>query len=179
VEILRRPAKDRNPAAVLEVRRGRARRGAFSAWQGRPRRAAARPDQGHRGVFSPALRPLATANHPLQEVNAMLEYGRKLVKLSGEDDLVPGLALPTIRGGEWEAEAKKRDVREAFRTFIEESVGRAVRRRWKGGCAALAESRPWRRSALACAAWCAASPHPYRNPDPDLRARSRRRSRPT
>ncbi len=56
----------------------------------------------------------------------MLEYGRKLQKLSNEDDLVPGLGLPSVHGGEWEGDAKRRDVKEAYRIFTEESVEREV-----------------------------------------------------
>jgi hypothetical protein len=57
----------------------------------------------------------------------MLDYGRKLQRLSNEDDLVPGLGLPSLHGGEWEGDGKRRDVREAYRMFAEESVAREVR----------------------------------------------------
>jgi hypothetical protein len=54
----------------------------------------------------------------------MLDYGRKLQRLANEDDLVPGLGLPTLHGGEWEGDAKRRDVREVFRAYTEEAVAR-------------------------------------------------------
>jgi len=54
----------------------------------------------------------------------MLEYGRKLQRLSNEDDLVPGLGLPSLHGGEWEGADKRRDVKQAYRMFCEEVVAR-------------------------------------------------------
>ncbi|KAI8475724.1 MAG: hypothetical protein J3K34DRAFT_517150 [Monoraphidium minutum] len=60
----------------------------------------------------------------VEVVRLMLEYGRKLQRSANEDDLVPGLGLPSLHGGEWDAEAKSRDVREVFRMFTEEVVAR-------------------------------------------------------
>jgi hypothetical protein len=58
----------------------------------------------------------------------MLDYGRKLQRFANEDDLVPGLGLPSIHGGEWEEESRRRDVVEVFRMFVDEVVAREVRR---------------------------------------------------
>ncbi len=70
----------------------------------------------------------------LQEVQDAIEYGKRLVKFSNEDDLVPGLGLPTLHGGEFDAENRKREVKDLFRSFIEESVARNVSGVGVGGC---------------------------------------------
>jgi hypothetical protein len=84
----------------------------------------------------------ANAPHREQEVKAALDYGQKLARLAGEEDLVPGVALPTLRGGEWEGEARRRDARELFRAYCEETVTKEVgdlmggtwwRRSWTSG----------------------------------------------
>jgi hypothetical protein len=83
---------------------------------------------GHARARDPTLHAIQPNPAPsTQAVNAMLDYGRKLQHLAGEDDLVPGLGMPSLRGGDWESEAKRRDVREVFRTFVDQSVDRAVR----------------------------------------------------
>ncbi|KIY96976.1 hypothetical protein MNEG_10986 [Monoraphidium neglectum] len=60
----------------------------------------------------------------VQVVRQMLDYGRKLQRFANEDDLVPGLGLPSIHGGEWEEESRRRDVVEVFRMFVDEVVAR-------------------------------------------------------
>ena len=73
------------------------------------------------------VRASSKARDPAKVVaalKAVLDYGRKLQRFANEDDLVPGLGLPSLHGGEWEGDAKRRDVREAFRVFTEESVAR-------------------------------------------------------
>lgn len=48
-------------------------------------------------------------------------------RYANEDDLVPGLGTPSIHGGPWDAEAKRRDVAEVFRIYVEEAVAREGR----------------------------------------------------
>jgi hypothetical protein len=59
-----------------------------------------------------------------QELKTLLDYGRKLSKYANDEDLIPGLGMPTLHGGPWDVETKKRDVREVFKTFVEEGVAR-------------------------------------------------------
>ena len=59
-----------------------------------------------------------------QELKTILDYGRKLSKYANDEDLIPGLGMPTLHGGPWDVENKKRDVREVFRVYVEEGVAR-------------------------------------------------------
>jgi hypothetical protein len=42
----------------------------------------------------------------LQIVHKLLDYGRKMAKFANDDDLIPGLGLPSIHGGAWDVESK-------------------------------------------------------------------------
>lgn len=98
--------------------------------------------------FTPFPNPLPATP---QVVRLMLDYGRKLQRLANEDDLVPGLGLPSLHGGEWEGDAKSRDVREVFRMFTEEVVAREVsgtRGRFLGGDCLVGKPAGRRRGVL-------------------------------
>jgi len=58
------------------------------------------------------------------ELKTILDYGRKLSKYANDEDLIPGLGMPTLHGGPWDVENKKRDVREVFKVYVEEGVAR-------------------------------------------------------
>ncbi|PNW77802.1 hypothetical protein CHLRE_10g452450v5 [Chlamydomonas reinhardtii] len=59
------------------------------------------------------------------EVDALLEYERKLVRYGSEDDLVSGLGLVTIHGGALDVEGKGRDMKDVFRAWLEEKLNQA------------------------------------------------------
>lgn len=83
---------------------------------------------------TPPPPPPPTPTH--QACNQILDYSRKLARYANDDDLIPGLSTPSIHGGPWDVDNKRRDVREVFRVFVQESVARAVRgggEGWGGG----------------------------------------------
>ncbi|GBF94257.1 110 kDa translocon of chloroplast envelope inner membrane [Raphidocelis subcapitata] len=60
----------------------------------------------------------------VEEVKSALDYAQKLARLASEEDLVPGVALPTLRGGDWDGEARRRDARELYKAYCDEKVAR-------------------------------------------------------
>lgn len=56
----------------------------------------------------------------------VLDYSRKLANYANDDDLIPGLGMPSIHGGPWDADNRKRDVRDAYKLYVDESVAREV-----------------------------------------------------
>lgn len=62
----------------------------------------------------------------------MLAYGRALQQLVGDEEVVPGVGSPSLLGGDWEGDAKRRDLRDVFKTYCDESVSKEVRR-FSGG----------------------------------------------
>jgi hypothetical protein len=42
----------------------------------------------------------------LQIVHKTLDYSRKMAKFANDDDLIPGLGLPSIHGGAWDVDSK-------------------------------------------------------------------------
>lgn len=72
------------------------------------------------------------------EVDALLEYERKLVRYGSEDDLVSGLGLVTIHGGALDVEGKGRDMKDVFRWV---AVGwRRLVVGWDGGWGVYVET---------------------------------------
>ncbi|KAF6255592.1 hypothetical protein COO60DRAFT_1641425 [Scenedesmus sp. NREL 46B-D3] len=63
----------------------------------------------------------------VETLNHVLDYARKMAKFANDDDLIPGLGMPSIHNGPWDVESKRRDVKEAFKVFAEELVGREGR----------------------------------------------------
>ncbi|EFJ41589.1 hypothetical protein VOLCADRAFT_98450 [Volvox carteri f. nagariensis] len=61
----------------------------------------------------------------VEEVDAVLEYDRKLVKYGSEDDLVAGLGMVTLHGGALDGEGRTRDLKDVFRLYLEEKLNRA------------------------------------------------------
>eukprot|EP00877_Chromochloris_zofingiensis_P006644 jgi/Chrzof1/2232/Cz11g07180.t1_TIC110[v5.2] len=57
----------------------------------------------------------------------VLDYSRKLANYANDDDLIPGLGMPSIHGGPWDADNRKRDVRDAYKLYVDESVARENR----------------------------------------------------
>ncbi|KAF8060559.1 SULTR2 [Scenedesmus sp. PABB004] len=45
----------------------------------------------------------------VEALGHVLDYSRKMARLANDDDLVPGLGLPTIHGGPWDVETRRRD----------------------------------------------------------------------
>ncbi len=62
----------------------------------------------------------------LQEVRSVLDYARKLAKYANDDDLLPGLGMPSVHGGSLDAETKRRDIRDLFKLYVEGSVAQEV-----------------------------------------------------
>eukprot|EP00879_Flechtneria_rotunda_P009976 GHRR01010432.1.p1 GENE.GHRR01010432.1~~GHRR01010432.1.p1 ORF type:complete len:735 (+),score=296.51 GHRR01010432.1:437-2641(+) len=60
----------------------------------------------------------------VENLNHILDYSRKMAKFANEDDLIPGLGMPSIHNGPWDLETKRRDIRDAYRLYTEEVVGR-------------------------------------------------------
>ncbi|GIL58607.1 hypothetical protein Vafri_13622 [Volvox africanus] len=61
----------------------------------------------------------------VEQVDAVLEYSRKLVKYGSEDDLVAGLGMVTLHGGVLDAEGRSRDLKDVFRLHLEEKLNYA------------------------------------------------------
>ena len=53
-----------------------------------------------------------------------MDYSRRMAKLANEDDLIPGLGLPSIHNGPWDVEIKRRDIRDVYKVYTEEVVSR-------------------------------------------------------
>lgn len=47
-----------------------------------------------------------------------------MAKFANDDDLIPGLGMPSIHSGPWDMDTKRRDVRDVYRSYAEEVVGR-------------------------------------------------------
>lgn len=47
-----------------------------------------------------------------------------MAKFANDDDLIPGLGLPSIHNGPWDLETKRRDIRDVYKIYTEEVVGR-------------------------------------------------------
>ncbi|WIA15162.1 hypothetical protein OEZ85_001848 [Tetradesmus obliquus] len=63
----------------------------------------------------------------VETLSHVLDYARKMAKFANDDDLIPGLGMPSIHNGPWDVEARRRDVKEVFKVFAEEVVGREGR----------------------------------------------------
>lgn len=59
-------------------------------------------------------------------MQAILDYSRKLASLAGEEGIVPGVAAPSLAGGDWVEGSKKRDVRDVYRFYCDERASEAV-----------------------------------------------------
>ncbi|GLC39997.1 hypothetical protein PLESTB_000120100 [Pleodorina starrii] len=62
----------------------------------------------------------------VEEVHAVLDYSRKLVKYGSEDDLVAGLGMVTLHGGALDAEGRARDLKDLYRLYLEEQLNRTA-----------------------------------------------------
>jgi hypothetical protein len=51
----------------------------------------------------------------LQNLHHVLDYARKMAKFANDDDLIPGLGMPSIHNGPWDVESRRRDVKEVFK----------------------------------------------------------------
>lgn len=120
VEIARSPGKSRDVAAVVEVRCCCCCCRCCYPCCCYP----CCTRQANPVLGSPKNHTHSTAQHNtlpacccLQHVGHILDYARKLARLAGEDDLVPGLGTPSIHGGPWDVEARRRDVREVYKIY--------------------------------------------------------------
>lgn len=52
----------------------------------------------------------------------LLDYRRKLLKYSNEEDLVPGLAQVSIKGGAYDVDNKRREMLDVYRVFFDETL---------------------------------------------------------
>ncbi|MEW5315412.1 MAG: hypothetical protein WDW38_006843 [Sanguina aurantia] len=55
-------------------------------------------------------------------VHAIIDYSRKLQRLSNEDDLIPGLGMVTLTGGAFSEDVKGREVKDVFRAYVNERI---------------------------------------------------------
>lgn len=60
----------------------------------------------------------------VDEVTAVLSYSRSLVRYGSEDDLVAGLGMVTLHGGQLDQEGRARDLKDVFRLYLEEQLAR-------------------------------------------------------
>uniref|UniRef100_A0A383VE54 Uncharacterized protein n=1 Tax=Tetradesmus obliquus TaxID=3088 RepID=A0A383VE54_TETOB len=63
----------------------------------------------------------------VETLSHVLDYARKMAKFANDDDLIPGLGMPSIHNGPWDVESRRRDVKEVFKVYAEEVVGREGR----------------------------------------------------
>ena len=59
-----------------------------------------------------------------QACTELLEYRRKLHRYSNEEDLVPGLAQVSVKGGSLDIDKQRRELLDVYRVFLEESLER-------------------------------------------------------
>eukprot|EP00878_Enallax_costatus_P008337 GHUV01008715.1.p1 GENE.GHUV01008715.1~~GHUV01008715.1.p1 ORF type:complete len:884 (+),score=360.27 GHUV01008715.1:261-2912(+) len=60
----------------------------------------------------------------VENLNCILDYSRKMAKFANDDDLIPGLGMPSVHNGPWDVESSRRDIRGVYRVYTEEVVGR-------------------------------------------------------
>jgi len=98
------------------------------------RAAARRGVEKHVKAAIAATRAPGRARDPARavaELRAALDYGRKLERLAAEDDdPVPGLGMPSLVGGDFDpateaGAAKRRDVSDAYRLFLDQGAAAA------------------------------------------------------
>lgn len=58
----------------------------------------------------------------LEELAAVVDYARRLVKYSSEEDLVPGLGKVSLTGGALSSEGKSRELKDLYRLYLESEL---------------------------------------------------------